>query len=532
VIAKAPENGKRGRNTYGLLGYLFGPGRANEHVDPHLVAAWDPEWLAGGAFAEQHRGWLARLGREIDAAMDGHQVQLPGGHVYHVVLSIPQQDGRLGDAVWRELVDEAIDRMGFGPDAEGRGGCRWVAVHHGLSAAGNDHVHLVVNLVRGAGRVADTYRDWPRWRAWCLDVEARLGLTTTSPANKTAPLRPTRAETEKAVRMGREQSSRDYLRQVVRSAATRASGVDEFIALVRENGVRLRPRWSAAGQLAGYCVALPIDRSDSSADGLVWFGGARLARDLSAPRLVARWASAPAPWPPLPRDERDRSSTVGRVERLGAVEDATRIVNEARSELHELMLDSDTGKDSGETVPGGRPASGSLGQGVASAALDMLLVTARVVEGNETGPLTLAMVAYERAALTPHRVQPSRWAPIAVELRTASRRLARAGAVSRVGRNGAALTALILALTALVVEIAAWREQAGHSAQADAARAAASQLRQDAAAHATLARSDQLAGPAQAGPAAGPSQSRSPLSPPRPFRRSESSGPSQIGKAR
>lgn len=82
MIAKAPENGKRGHDTYGLLGYLFGPGRANEHVDPHLVAAWDPEWLVGGAFAEQVRGWLSRLGREIDAAMDGHEVQLPGGHVY------------------------------------------------------------------------------------------------------------------------------------------------------------------------------------------------------------------------------------------------------------------------------------------------------------------------------------------------------------------------------------------------------------------------------------------------------------------
>jgi hypothetical protein len=31
----------RGRQISGLLRYLFGPGRANEHTDPHLVAAWD-----------------------------------------------------------------------------------------------------------------------------------------------------------------------------------------------------------------------------------------------------------------------------------------------------------------------------------------------------------------------------------------------------------------------------------------------------------------------------------------------------------
>jgi hypothetical protein len=478
VIAKAPEHGKRGHDTYGLLGYLFGPGRANEHVDPHLVAAWDPEWLAGGVFAEQHRGWLARLGREIDAAMDGHEVQLSGGHVYHVVLSVPQQDGQLGDAVWRELVDEAIDRMGFGPDTEGGGGCRWVAVHHGPSAAGNDHVHLVVNLVRGDGRVADTYRDWPRWRAWCLDVETRLGLTPTSPANKTAPVRPTRAETEKAVRMGREQSSRDLLRQLVRTAATRASGVEEFIALVRENGVRIQPRWSAAGQLAGYRVAVPIDHSDSSMDGLVWFGGVRLARDLSAPRLTARWASAPAPWPPLPRDERDHGTTVGRAERRAAVEDATRVVIEARSMLAAPTADSDRDNDGGTLVLGGRAAENSLVEGVANAALDMLVVTAHVIEGYESGPLTAAAVAYERAALTPLRVQPSTWAPIATELRTASRRLAHTGVISRTRHSGAALTALILALGALVAEIAAWREQAGHRSQSAAAWSAASQLRQ------------------------------------------------------
>jgi hypothetical protein len=534
VIAKAPENGKRGKDTYGLLGYLFGPGRANEHVDPHLVAAWDPEWLAGGAFAEQHRGWLARLGREIDAAMDGHEVQLPGGHVYHVVLSVPQQDGELGDAVWRELVDEAIDRMGFGPDAEGRGGCRWVAVHHGPSTAGNDHVHLVVNLVRGDGRIADTYRDWPRWRAWCLDVEARLGLTPTSPANKTAPVRPTRAETEKAVRMGREQPSRDYLRQIIRTAGTRASTAAEFIALVRENGVRIEPRWSAADKLAGYRVALPIDYSDSSTDGLVWFGGSRLARDLSAPRLTARWSSAPVPWPPLPRDERDHGSTVGRAERRAAVEDATRVVIEARSMLAAPTADRDD--DGGTPVVGGRAAENSLVEGVANAALDMLVVTADAIEGYEPGPLTAAAVAYERAALIPLRVQPSTWAPIAAELRTASRRMARAGVIPRTRHSGAALTALILALAALVAEIAAWREQAGHRSQSVAAWAAASQLRQDVTAHATSTRAGQ---PAHAAPEGSPLLSVPRLPPPRSrpgnprtFRPPESPGPSQVGKAR
>jgi hypothetical protein len=411
VIAKAPENGKRGADTYGLLGYLFGPGRANEHSDPHLVAAWDPDWLAGGAFAQQHRGWLARLGREVDAAMTGHSVSVPGGHVYHVVLSIPRPDGALGDVVWRELVDEAVERMGFGPDAEGRGGCRWVAVHHGPSKEGNDHVHLVVNLVRGDGRIADTYRDWPRWRQWCLDVERRLGLTPTSPANKTAPRRPTRAETEKAVRLRRGVTSREYLRGVVRVAATRANSAAEFVALLSaESLVSVEPRWAADGRLGGYRVALSGDHSRSSRDGRVWFGGSQLARDLSAPKLEHRWLTAP----PLPQSDwdHDRYGTVSHAERKAAVADATGAVGKARDAL--TAVNAGGGATS---AYGAGCGDEDVADGIAHATLDLMLATARSVEGYDGGPLTDAARVYERAAATPYRVQPARWAPVAVELR-------------------------------------------------------------------------------------------------------------------
>lgn len=30
-----------GSDTRGLINYLFGPGRRDEHTDPHVVAAWD-----------------------------------------------------------------------------------------------------------------------------------------------------------------------------------------------------------------------------------------------------------------------------------------------------------------------------------------------------------------------------------------------------------------------------------------------------------------------------------------------------------
>lgn len=38
-----PKKPDMGDDTYTLLEYLFGPGKRDEHTDPHLVAAWDPD---------------------------------------------------------------------------------------------------------------------------------------------------------------------------------------------------------------------------------------------------------------------------------------------------------------------------------------------------------------------------------------------------------------------------------------------------------------------------------------------------------
>jgi hypothetical protein len=38
VIAKISE--PRGERVAGLIYYLFGPGRREEHIDPHLIAGW------------------------------------------------------------------------------------------------------------------------------------------------------------------------------------------------------------------------------------------------------------------------------------------------------------------------------------------------------------------------------------------------------------------------------------------------------------------------------------------------------------
>jgi hypothetical protein len=294
VIAKAPEDGTRGHDTGGLLRYLFGKGKANEHTTPHLVAAWDPEWLAGGVFADRlgERGGKAALARQIDAAMTGHDIVVDNGHIYHMVLSVPEADsnekkGFFGDVRWRELAESAIEHLGFGPDAEGVGGCRWVAVHHGLSVNGNDHVHLLVNLVRGDGRIADTFRDFRRWREWCLAVEERYGLTRTSPVGM-GRKSTSAAELERAAVKGTD-TDRQRLTQLVGEAAAAALNEDEFLERLRLARVRYKPHVSAE-KVVGYTVSLHPSQGDPEP---LWFAGSTLRRDLSLPRLRARWAQVP-----------------------------------------------------------------------------------------------------------------------------------------------------------------------------------------------------------------------------------------------
>jgi hypothetical protein len=44
----------RGADPGGLLRYLYGPGRSNEHADPHLVAGfYDPAYLEAGSYPDR-----------------------------------------------------------------------------------------------------------------------------------------------------------------------------------------------------------------------------------------------------------------------------------------------------------------------------------------------------------------------------------------------------------------------------------------------------------------------------------------------
>lgn len=150
----------------------------------------------------------------------------------------------------------------------------------------------MATLARQDGGRPDVWNDGYRVRDACRAVEQRYGLRRTAPADRTAARRPSRGEIEKAARHGRPLPSRTLLRRTVQTAAAGASSEAEFFRRLRDEGVLIRRRFSerTAGEMTGYAVALP---DDLNGDGRpVWYGGGKLAADLTLPKLRRRWTGA------------------------------------------------------------------------------------------------------------------------------------------------------------------------------------------------------------------------------------------------
>ena len=438
MIGKVSRGGKVG----GLLRYLFGPGRANEHTDPRLVAGWDnPSGLEPSATetgAVDLRRLTSLLEQPITAAP-----RPPSKPVWHCSLRTAPTDRRLTDAEWADVAGEVVARAGYAPKDDD-GGCRWVAVRHA-----DDHIHLVVTLARQDGRRVTTSNDFYRVGEACHWAEERLGLTVTAARDRTADRRPTRAETEKSSRAQRSEPPRVRLQREVRVAAAGARGQADFLAGLNSAGLLVRPRFSHRDteQITGYSVALPGDRSANGQP--IWFGGAKLAADLSWTKLARRWAGDTTPL--------DSPQRVNGSARTAAWTRATRAVTEGANTIHRLAV----------TDPGAAADA-------AHATGDALTVTARLVEGRQGGPLTDAATAYQRAG----RELWGRTPPRTITgdgLRAAARLLTLTGRARR--DESVQFLHLVTQLIALSEAVAALRDVQGRAAQAVAAREAASKLR-------------------------------------------------------
>jgi hypothetical protein len=278
----------KGRNIAGLLYYLFCPGKSDEHVNQHLVAGWrEPASLEPQVRPDGQRDFR-RLTGLLNAPLDMTGRRGQDGTVWHCVLSSAPGDRLMSDAEWNEIAAEFMDRMGLARRDDPTG-VRWVAVRHGLSKGGIDHIHIAATLARQDGMLPSVHNDFLRARRACQAIERQSGLQVTAPADRTAAVQPTRAETERSERNGSTEPSRVRLRRQVQEAAATARSEADFFARLRDAGALTRERRSDQdpGKVTGYAVALPghVTRTGDP----VWYGGGKLAADLTLPRLRGRW---------------------------------------------------------------------------------------------------------------------------------------------------------------------------------------------------------------------------------------------------
>lgn len=451
-----------------LIWYLFGPGKGEDHKNPHLIATWEgsgdlialdpPVGLSG---RRDCRALIEMLAQPVHAAHNP-----PKWTVWHCPISAAPEDRLLTDEEWADVAREVMDATGLAPFGD-TDALRWIAVRHA-----DNHIHLAATLVRQDGRTAWGWQDKINSRKRCYELEIRFGLRRVGPMDRTGHRRPKPAEVNKAKRLGHALPARDELRRHVRAAAVAATSEDEFFARLADTGVRVRLRESEMhpGQYTGYSVALP---SNVTAEGeLVWFGGGRLARDLTLPKLRQRWA-APEGGAAVRAEGAVRVSPAARAQALDAAADAIRGAADAISHL-----------------AGSNPEAALA---VAQAASDTLTSVASAVEGRRGGPLTVAAELFDQAAREPNG-RNAKADQRSYDLRAMSRLVHLMGRISG-DKDTFAMLALLLDLARLADTLAALREAQDRYHQARAAIRAAETLRSAASTTARLAPTAVLTAP-------------------------------------
>jgi hypothetical protein len=433
----------RGKRVEPLIRYLFGPGRREEHTDPHIVAGWrHPAELEPLLRANGSRDFrkLNGLLNQPNDAMGSFAFTRP---VWHCALRAAPEDKILSDDEWAAIAHDVMNRTGLAPYGSEDDAVRWIAVRHA-----DDHVHLVVMVARQDGRRPSTRNDRYRVRNACRAAERKYGLRRTAPADRTAPRYPTRAETEKAARQGLDEAPRVTLRRAVTTAAAASTSPAEFFARLEAAGITVRKRYSitSPGQVTGYAVALP---GDTTKDGSpVWYSGGKLAADLTWPKLNRRWH--PARQAPGIRPAGTRLTDA---ERAALFDHAAQAAANSTAHIRACAVTS--------------PAAAADAAWAASGALHVAAALLR------SRPLRQAADFYDRAAREPYGRIP---APTQAgnQLRRAARLMA---AYSRLGgHRTSSVAVLIFQLAALAEAVAELRQAQHRAAQARAALTAAQRL--------------------------------------------------------
>ncbi|MEV7886941.1 relaxase/mobilization nuclease domain-containing protein [Streptomyces sp. NPDC002817] len=435
-----------GNDTYGLLEYLYGLGKAEEHVDPHLVAAWDR--LAPDPGRDPGRRDPKATKRDLQRLLDQPVMALPEGarpaeHVWHLSVRAAPEDPVLTDEQWADIARRMVAATGIAPEGDDDA-CRWAAVRHA-----DDHIHIIATVVRQDGRRARIRHDGARSQAEARKIEVDYGLRRLNSGDGTAAKRPTSAERHKANRRGRERTPREELRETVRRAAAGVADEQEFFDRLAAAGLLIHQRVAPSGDLLGYKVALPDDRNEDGEP--IYYSGSTLAPDLSLPKIRERWAANTS------EPDRDAatepSSGSARISPSTARRQATRAVWQA-------MLILDQGDD------------GQIAAQLAAAG-EILDALAKTSTAHTRRELRDAAFVFERATRSHIRAQRGH----ARGLRQAARDLVHGGPALGRGEDGATTAMLIDMVFFLVTAAAHWHRMKEHTQQAAAAHEAAEHLR-------------------------------------------------------
>lgn len=305
----------RGGRAQGLMAYLVGGGRHNEHQDQRLIAGDDRVTFAvspGTALNAASAFELAALLDEPARAF-GTKVVVPeyakdadsgdfvldesgkkirvgerDAHVWHCSLALRSDERTVSDQEWERIAHSFVERMGF-VDPDGRNSSRWVAVHHGASAKGNDHIHIAVQLVTEAGNKASVHNDFHRAQKTCRALEREYGLTALGTELGQGLGGTSRADMERAERAGRRVAEAPELRRRMRAALATAPDLPGYLDALGKMGVQTTGREGAKGTFGGYSVTLGKADGESAA---VWRAPSKLDPLLSWPKVVARFAGA------------------------------------------------------------------------------------------------------------------------------------------------------------------------------------------------------------------------------------------------
>ncbi|CAM5427923.1 relaxase/mobilization nuclease domain-containing protein [Streptomyces sp. NPDC091290] len=278
-----------GKSTAGLIRYLFDTKKAKDHTDPHLVASWDG-FASDPGRADDFDATKLRLVADLDLRVKQARRlgRAPERHVWHCSVRAAPGDRHLTDAEWADIAHRIVAATGIAPQGD-PDGCRWVAVRHA-----DDHIHIAATKVRGDLRTARHWNDYLTADKELAAIEKEYGLKRVVRGDRTAAQRPTRAETEKARRAGKTQTSRERLRTTVRQLVSIATGPQEFLHLLDGvEGVLVDVQHFPSGDVRGYKVA--VEGDTNAAGEPVWFSGAKLAPDLSFPKIRERLAGIEAP---------------------------------------------------------------------------------------------------------------------------------------------------------------------------------------------------------------------------------------------